>query len=118
MALHLELGKKGEQMAEQYLIQKGFTVLHRNWRHAKYEVDLIALKGPVLHFIEVKLRSSKDFGPPEKKVTKKKFRNLLMAADEFLFQHLQYRHVQFDILAINLQKDGEPNLLFIEDVYL
>ena len=118
MAVHLALGKKGEQMAEEYFILNGFTVLHRNWRSGKFEVDLIALKGSVLHFIEVKLRSSKDFGPPEKKVNKKKFRNLLSAADEFLFQQNQYRHVQFDVLAINLEKNREPELFYIEDVYL
>lgn len=115
MAVHIELGRKGERLAEDYLLEKGYAILHRNWRHAHLEIDLIAYREPVLHFIEVKLRSSKKV-LPEKSVNKKKFRYLLKAADEFLYQHPQYRHIQFDIVAVTLGK--EPELFFIEDVYL
>ena len=59
MAVHNQLGKKGEDMAEAYLLQIGYQVLHRNWRHSHYEIDIIAIKNEVLHFVEVKLRSSK-----------------------------------------------------------
>jgi putative endonuclease len=115
MAVHIELGREGEQLAEDYLLGKGYTILHRNWRHAHFEIDLIAWREPVLHFVEVKLRSSNKV-LPEKSVSKKKFRHLLKAADEFLHRHPQYRHIQFDIMAITLGR--EPELFFIEDVYL
>ena len=118
MAVHNQLGKRGEQMAEEYLLQHGYQVLHRNWRHSHYEIDLIAVKNEVLHFVEVKLRSSKKFGLPEQNVKKKKFQSLLLAADEFLFQNRQYRHVQYDILSINVAKNTEPEFFLIEDVYL
>ena len=118
MAVHNQLGKKGEQMAEEYLLQRGYIVLHRNWRFSHYEIDLIAIKNEVLHFVEVKLRSSKVFGLPEQNVKRKKFQSLLRAADEFLFQHKEYRHVQYDILSINLSVNAEPELFLIEDVYL
>ena len=118
MALHNQLGKKGEQMAEEYLLQRGYAVLHRNWRHSHYEIDIIAIKNEVLHFVEVKLRSSKIFGLPEQNVKRKKFQSLLRAADEFLFQNKQYRHVQYDILSINIFQSGEPEFFLIEDVYL
>lgn len=118
MAQHNRLGQEGEQMAAHYLQQHGYTVLHRNWRHSHYEIDIIALKKDVLHFIEVKIRSSKTYGLPEENVTKKKFQSLLNAADEFLFQHQQYRHVQYDILAITVHKNKEPEYFLIEDVYL
>ena len=72
MALHNQLGKRGEQMAEQYLLKHGYQVLHRNWRHSHYEIDIIAIKKEVLHFVEVKLRSSKTFGLPEQFVKKEK----------------------------------------------
>lgn len=105
-------------MAEEYLLQHGYQVLHRNWRHSHYEIDLIAIKNDVLHFVEVKLRSSKTFGLPEQNVKKKKFQFLLQAADEFLFQNKQYRHVQYDILSINVTANCEPEFFLIEDVYL
>ena len=118
MAVHNQLGKRGEQMAEQYLLQHGYQVLHRNWRHSHYEIDIIAIKQQVLHFVEVKLRSSKTFGLPEQFVKKKKFKSLLRAADEFLFQNQQYRHVQYDILSINVSVNLAPEFFLIEDVYL
>ena len=118
MALHNQLGKRGEQLAEEYFLKKGYEILHRNWRHSHYEIDLIAIKDDLLHFVEVKLRSSKTFGMPEQNVKKKKFQSLLHAADEFLFQHQQYRHVQYDILSINISSNTEPEFFLIEDVYM
>lgn len=117
MALHNQLGKKGEEMAASYLAENGYVILHRNWRHSHYEIDVIAHKGKMLHFIEVKIRSSKRFGLPEENVTRKKFQALLNAADEFLFQHPEYRHVQYDILSITALKEKEPEFFLIEDVW-
>jgi putative endonuclease len=118
MARHIKLGQAGEQMAENYLKDRGYEILHRNWRHSHYEIDLIALKSDVLHFVEVKIRSSKKYGFPEESVTKKKFHFLQNAADEFLFLHPQYRHVQYDVLAINVYKNSAAEYFLIEDVYL
>ena len=118
MARHNDVGKSGEVLAATYLTELGYTILHRNWRHAPYEIDIIALRNGVLHFVEVKSRSTKNFGLPEDAVTKKKFQSLLQAADEFLFQHPQYRHVQYDILSITTLKNRAPEFFLIEDVYL
>lgn len=118
MARHNALGKEGEALARVYLAERGYHILHQNWRHSHYEIDIIALKNETLHFVEVKMRSSKLFGLPEEAVTKKKFQALLQAADEFLYQHPQYRHVQYDVLAINTNRHGPPAYFLIEDVYL
>jgi putative endonuclease len=118
MARHNEVGKQGEALAATYLTAHGYTIVHCNWRHSHYEIDIIALKESTLHFVEVKSRSSKTFGLPEDAVTKKKFERLLQAADEFLFQHPQYRHVQYDILSISTSKNKPPEFFLIEDVYL
>jgi len=118
MGHHIQLGQTGEQLAEDFLKQNGFLILHRNWRHSHYEIDIIALKKEVLHFIEVKIRSSTKFGLPEEAVNKKKFQNLLNAADEFLYHHPQYRHVQYDIVAINTYKNKPLEFFLIEDIYL
>ena len=118
MASHIDFGKLGEQLAEDFLIDKGYTILHRNWRHSHYEIDIVALKNDLPHFVEVKTRSSKQFGEPEESVNKKKIRSLLQAADEFLFQNPQYKNFRIDILSINIHRQEEPQYFFIEDVYL
>jgi putative endonuclease len=118
MSVQKQLGKQGEDLAVQFLKQKGFTILHRNWRHAQYEIDLIALHNQMLHFVEVKLRSSQMFGMPEENVNKKKMGYLFKAADEFLFRNKQYRHISFDILSIHAIPGRKTQYFFIEDVYL
>ena len=118
MAQHNQFGKEAEALAEKYFVDNGFEILFRNWRHAHYEIDLIAKKKDMLHIIEVKARQTSKFGYPEESVTKKKLRCLMKAADEFLFQNQQYRFVQFDILSIIAEKNKEPEYFLIEDVYL
>lgn len=118
MAEHNQLGKEGEAMAEQFLREKGYEILHRNWRHSYYEIDIIARKKNVLHFVEVKTLKDSSRGYPEEAVTKKKFKHLLNAADEFLFQHPQYRLVQYDILSVSVSRNAVPEFFLIEDVYL
>jgi len=118
MASHNRLGKEAEQMAVNYLKEKGYEILHCNWRYSRYEIDIIAIKKDLLRIIEVKSLKSSAFRYPEESVTKKKFKYLLKAADEFLFQNQQYRHVQFDILSIVLNPEKEPEYFLIEDVFL
>lgn len=118
MASHIDFGKLGEQLAEDFLLKNGFSILHRNWRHLRYEIDIVAFKNAIPHFIEVKTRSSKQFGEPEESVTKKKIRFLLQAADQFLFLHPEYRNFQIDILSITMHTEKDAEYFFIEDVYL
>jgi len=118
MASHNRLGKEAEQMAVSYLTKKGYEILYCNWRHSHYEIDIIAIKNELLRIIEVKSLKSSEVRYPEEGVTKKKFKYLLKAADEFLLQNHQYRHVQFDILSIVLNRENEPEYFLIEDVFL
>lgn len=73
MAWHNETGKTGEKLAADWL-EKGFTILEKNWRHKRLEVDIIAEKDNLLHFIEVKSRSSQNYGLPEESVSLKKLK--------------------------------------------
>lgn len=118
MATHIDFGKLGEQLAEDFLVKKEYTILHRNWRHKKLEIDIIALKNEIPHFVEVKTRSSKQFGEPEESVNKKKFRSLLQAVDEYLYRHPKYKDFRIDILSITIHSETEAEYFFIEDVYL
>jgi putative endonuclease len=118
MADHNTTGSFGEGLAATYLAEKGFVLLHQNWRHGHWEVDIIAQKETVLHFIEVKTRRTKKFGHPEEAVTKKKIQNLINASEEYLYQFPQWKRIQFDILSITILKKEPVEYFFIEDVYL
>jgi putative endonuclease len=118
MAHHNTTGKVGEQMALEYLLQKGFVILHQNWRHSHWEVDVIASLDGILHFIEVKTRRTKKFGYPEEDVSRKKVTNLINASEEFLYAHPDWKRIQFDILSIILLKNEPAEFFFIEDVHL
>jgi len=118
MAVHLKFGAEGEDMAAQWLLTQGFEILHRNWRHSYFEIDIIALKNKVLHFIEVKSRHYGPIGFPENNVGRKKFKSLQRAADQFLFMNPGYKWVQYDILAITAFRDGKAEYFLLEDVFL
>jgi putative endonuclease len=118
MAQHNEIGKEAEQLAAGYLRKNGFTLLHQNWRYSRYEIDIIAVKNDLLRIIEVKALQTDKYGNPEEAVTKKKFKFLQNAADEFLHLHPQYRNVQFDILSIIMPPGKEATFFLIEDVFL
>ncbi len=118
MAEHNDLGKQGEELAARWLEEKGYSLLHRNWHYKNLEIDIIATKGKFLYFIEVKTRNFSRFGHPEDSVTKKKFRKLKRAADEWLFQNPGHPWIQYHVLAITLYKGREPEYFLIEDVFL
>ncbi len=118
MASHNDFGKQGEDMAARWLIQNGYEILHRNWRHSYHEIDIIAVRGDTLHIIEVKTRKYSPYGNPEDSVSKRKFRHLKKAADEFLFLNPGYKWLQYGILAITLHKNGNPEFFLLEDVFL
>ncbi|MBS1497242.1 MAG: YraN family protein [Bacteroidetes bacterium] len=117
MATHNITGRQGENLAVQYFTQKGYDILHCNWRHGHWEVDIIASHNKILHFIEVKTRRTATFGHPEENIDAKKIKYLINASEEFLYQYPQWTRIQFDVLAITLLKDKEPDFFLIEDVY-
>lgn len=118
MAKHIITGKKGEELAAVYFTEKGYEILHKNWRHKHWEIDIIATKNNRLHIIEVKTRTSTLFGHPEESINKKKIKYLIDAAEEFTYLNPEWKKIQFDVLAIT-QIAGKPVEYFlIEDVYL
>ncbi len=118
MAAHNDKGKEGEQLAVSYFTELGYELLHRNWRYRHWEIDIIASKNNMLHFIEVKCRSSAMYGFPEEAVSRKKIRNLIEASAEYLYCNPEWKKIQFDVLSISLEKNRQPEYFLIEDVYL
>ncbi|MDP5082582.1 MAG: YraN family protein [Winogradskyella sp.] len=104
MAQHNELGKKGEELAVEFLLKNGYDIIERNYRFDKAEVDIIALKKDVLAIVEVKTRSSIDFGNPQDFVKPKQIKNLVKAVDAYVIEHNLDLEVRFDIIAIVKEK--------------
>jgi len=100
MARHNELGKKGEQLAVDFLINNGYDIIERNYRFDKAEVDIIAQIKDTLAIIEVKTRSTTDFGNPQDFVKPKQIQNLVKAVDEYVIVNELDVEVRFDIIAI------------------
>jgi putative endonuclease len=101
MAEHNELGKLGEEMAVEFLQKEGYTILQTNYTFQKAEIDILAQKSGVLTVVEVKTRSSLDFGLPQDFVKPKKIQLLVKAVDAFVNQNDLDLEVRFDIIAIH-----------------
>lgn len=108
MALHNTIGHIGEDLANDRLTKNGYQVIHRNWRppYGHTEVDLIAVKGNELIFVEVKTRTSDLFGAPEEYVDYKKQCHLFQAARAYLAHKTinGFFCLRFDVIAIILDK--------------
>lgn len=105
MAEHNELGKLGEEMAVEFLQKDGYAILETNWTFQKAEIDIIAQKGSTLAIIEVKTRSSLEFGLPQDFVKPKKIQLLTKAVDAYVTARDLDVEVRFDIIAIH--KEGK-----------
>lgn len=106
MANHNDLGKLGEELAVGYLQKNGYEILDTNWRFQKAEVDIIAQKENVLAVVEVKTRSSLDFGLPQDFVKPKKIQLLVKAINEYVVNNNLEVTVRFDIIAIHKNKEA------------
>ncbi|AMC11426.1 hypothetical protein Lupro_09190 [Lutibacter profundi] len=117
MAKHNELGKKGEELAVQFLQKNNYKILDRNWRFKKAEVDIIAQKDAVLAIVEVKTRSSDYFGNPQDFVNQKKIKLLVEAVNEYVISKDLNIEVRFDIISI-LKNKNNFDIEHLEDAFL
>jgi putative endonuclease len=103
------LGRHGEQLAHAYLEANGWTVAARNYRFGRREVDLVARRGRMVAFVEVKTRAAEGFGAPEDAVTRLKRREIEAVAREYLWRHrLEDVDVRFDVIAILRGRGRRP----------
>jgi putative endonuclease len=105
MADHNDLGKLGEELAVEFLQKNGYEILETNWTFQKAEVDIIAKKENILAIVEVKTRSSLDFGLPQDFVKPKKIQLLVKAINEYVISNDLDIEVRFDIIAVH--KEGK-----------
>lgn len=116
MAKHNDLGKKGEETAIDYLLQKGHVLLAQNYRFKRDEADIITRHKNCIVFTEVKTRSSNAFGEPEEFVNLKKRKAMKRIAEEYLYQNKLDSDVRFDVVSIT-NENGELKVHHIEDAF-
>ncbi|MCB0572129.1 MAG: YraN family protein [Phaeodactylibacter sp.] len=117
MAQQHEIGKTGEELARRFLEGEGYRILETNWRYSRAEVDLIAMDGQALVFVEVKTRSTDAFGRPEEFVSLKKQRLMAMAAGAYMEAIGHYWEVRFDVVSILYRSEADYELRHLKDAF-
>ena len=116
MAQHNDLGKRGEDLAEAYLIENGYRIIQRNGIYNRNEIDIIASNSEYIVFVEVKTRSSAYWGNPEEAVSAIKIKRIVAAADSYLNEKNINKPARFDVIAVVINK-GSIDIEHIEDAF-
>jgi putative endonuclease len=98
----IKTGNIGESLAAEFLTEKGFEILERNYRHKHAEIDLIVQRKDWVLFVEVKTRTSNSFGEPEDFVDNRKINKIFEAAEEWIYSMDWHGHIRFDIVSVKL----------------
>lgn len=113
-----QLGLYGQQVVEHYLCAQQFAIVHRNFRRFEGEVDLIARKGSLLIFVEVKTRNGSQMIDPTEVITRSKQRKIAHAAAHFLHQMNTDNEYdcRFDVAIVSCQT-AKPTVSYIPDAF-
>jgi len=109
-------GKKGEDIAAEYLTRKGYKILHRNYRTPLGEADMIISDNDVLAFVEVKARTGNSFGEPFEAVDFRKQEKIKKIALYYLKWHKFEKQVRFDVVSI-LARNGKTDVTHIIEAF-
>ncbi|MCZ2100936.1 MAG: YraN family protein [Chitinophagales bacterium] len=117
MAKQQIIGQRGEDTAVIHLTQSGYNILERNWRIGKAEIDIIAMDGSILVFVEVKTRSSTHFGAPEESISTYKENLIIDAAGQYMEQIGHDWEIRFDIISIVFDNSDLPVIHHFKDAF-
>lgn len=109
-------GDKGERIACEYLLSKGYIILERNWRISNLEIDIICSKEDFLIFVEVKYRKDAFFGDPVEFVTEQKMAYLATAASRYIQSIAHEGPIRFDIIGIRPDRENHYKIRHLEDI--
>ncbi len=115
MAETIKTGNEGEKLAAEYLQQKGYEIITRNYRHKHAEIDLIVRKDSFIVFVEVKTRSYSFYGEPEAFVDSKKAANVIRAAEQYTYEYHYEGNIRFDIVSVKI--GANPEIVHFEDAF-
>ncbi|AXT57597.1 YraN family protein [Aquimarina sp. AD1] len=116
MAEHNLLGKEGETLAVEFLEKKGYEILEQNYRYLKAEIDIIAKKSNTIVVVEVKTRSTPEFGDPQDFVKQKQIQLLIKAINHYVEENDFDEEIRFDIIAI-IKNKLRTEIEHLEDAF-
>jgi putative endonuclease len=116
MADSHNLGIKGEELAKEHLQQKGYKILHINWKSGKREIDIIAENKNFIVFVEVKTRTDDYYIHPRHAVTSEKQKSIIYAAENYLERYNIDKESRFDIISI-ISNGKTVEIEHIEDAF-
>lgn len=116
MAKHTQIGKKGEEIARQYLERKQYLIIHTNYRAGTKEIDIIARKDNCVVFVEVKTRKNKRYQNDADRITPAKQQFLIEAAEHYFQQFQEIAEYRFDLISITFTRPY-PEIIHIEDCF-
>ena len=111
------IGQKGENTAVEFLQNKGYRILARNYVHNKNEIDIIARDKNTIVFVEVKERSTDFFGQPYEAVNKKKQQLIIQVADNYLRRYNIDLEARFDVVSITVVPNTTPRIDHIQNAF-
>jgi len=112
----VNLGKKGEEIAVEYLKKEGYEIVETNYRHGRNEIDIISKMGDLLVFVEVKARSNLQYGFPESFVSKKQEKRITQTAEHYIFENNWEQNIRFDVISIETTKG--PRITHFKDAII
>ena len=110
-------GHYGEDLAANFLQQNGYEAVIRNYTYKRGQIDMIVRANGVLVFVEVKLRSSDDFGLPEEAVTQNQQNLIIQTAEQYIEENDWEGDIRFDIIAIEIKANLPPQITHFEDAF-
>lgn len=110
------IGSRGEDAAMEWLRERGYYIVERNWRVGRYEIDIIAEHYDTLHFVEVKTRKEGSWQSAYDSIDEQKIRTLRRAAAYYRATRRPRRVIQFDLIAVTHNDNGELTIEQIENI--
>ena len=117
MADSHDFGAKAEVFAAEFLVSKGYCILHRNWRYGHKELDIVCTDGKMLVVVEVKARRQESFPNPEDILSRKQEQFIMEASEHYVFKYGITLPVRFDLMAV-IQSGSLMDLEHLEDAII
>ncbi|MGB9749656.1 MAG: YraN family protein [Caldisericia bacterium] len=112
-----DLGKKGEELAKNYLIKSGYKIIEKNFRSKYGEIDLICEKDNSIIFIEVRTKSNLEFSLPEETITSKKIEHLKKTSLDYLSKsNKKFKDIKFEFIGIVFLSNNDYKINHIKDI--
>lgn len=110
------IGSQGEDAAMEWLRDRGYYIVERNWRAGRYEIDIIAERYDTLHFVEVKTRKSGSWQSAYDSIDEQKIRSLRRGAAYYRAVRRPRRNIQFDLIAVEHDDNGIVSIEYTENI--